>query len=286
MLNRLLTEQILVQTQDKYALLKLTERANEVTGRERTVILRVPKKNPVREEAESDRGGALPSGQRRSDVLNTRGLELFDRLRAVRAGLARSQGIPPYVVFSDKTLTGMCVRTPLNKEEMLLVTGVGENKFEKYGEEFLQAISAFTGGKKEKLYYGEIEDKAESKSKRTGSRNAAVRKAEFYLTPEQAAGYSFTENIFGAELAEKLNGLRDADSVKKLSGAEIFRRMQALSFVGEVFADGYRRKTVSEKGKEAGLFIGMRTSKKGTEYEDIFYSEMAQKMVLDSFTVK
>ncbi len=155
MINRLLTEQILVQTQDKYALLKLTARADEVAWHERSVILKAPKYNPVKESAAAGRRGVSASGKRRSDLLNTRGLELFDRLRALRTGLAKEQSIPPYVVFSDKTLTDMCVRTPLNKEEMLLVTGVGETKFAKYGNEFLQAIAAFTGGKKEKLYYGE-----------------------------------------------------------------------------------------------------------------------------------
>lgn len=45
--------------------------------------------------------------------------------------------VPPYIVFSDKTLTHMCLVKPKNKEEMLTVTGVGEFKYEKYGERFL-----------------------------------------------------------------------------------------------------------------------------------------------------
>ena len=57
--------------------------------------------------------------------------------------LARAQGVPPYLVFSDKTLTDMCRKLPENKEEMLAVTGVGEKKFELYGESFLEEIRKY-----------------------------------------------------------------------------------------------------------------------------------------------
>ena len=73
---------------------------------------------------------------RKSDILNGRGLELFERLRGLRTRLAREAGMPPYIIFSDKTLVDMCVKAPLRREEMLAVSGVGENKFSRYGEAF------------------------------------------------------------------------------------------------------------------------------------------------------
>ena len=51
--------------------------------------------------------------------------------------------MPPYIVFSDKTLINMCAKLPEKEEEMLEVSGVGENKLRKYGERFLREISAF-----------------------------------------------------------------------------------------------------------------------------------------------
>ena len=51
--------------------------------------------------------------------------------------------MPPYIVFSDKTLTHMCIVKPRTKEEMLGVSGVGEFKVEKYGERFLGCIKEF-----------------------------------------------------------------------------------------------------------------------------------------------
>ena len=67
--------------------------------------------------------------------------ELFERLRKLRADIAAGAGVPPYVVFSDKTLKDMCVKKPTDKSSMLDVFGVGESKFEKYGEAFLNALN-------------------------------------------------------------------------------------------------------------------------------------------------
>ena len=54
--------------------------------------------------------------------------------------IARMEKVPPYIIFSDKTLTHMCMVKPGTKEEMLSVSGVGEYKYEKYGERFLACV--------------------------------------------------------------------------------------------------------------------------------------------------
>ena len=66
--------------------------------------------------------------------------ELYDRLRELRTQIASQKGIPPYIVFSDKTLKDLSAKQPQNKEEMLEVHGIGEVKFERYGEEFLKLL--------------------------------------------------------------------------------------------------------------------------------------------------
>ena len=65
---------------------------------------------------------------------------LFDLLKELRREIAKEEKVPPYIVFSDKTLVHMCLIKPKNKGEMLKVSGVGEFKFEKYGERFLDKI--------------------------------------------------------------------------------------------------------------------------------------------------
>lgn len=71
-------------------------------------------------------------------VLGTFELSIFEKLRALRSEIAKENSIPPYVVFSDKTLKEMAEKLPLDKEAMLEISGVGEVKFERYGEAFLE----------------------------------------------------------------------------------------------------------------------------------------------------
>lgn len=54
--------------------------------------------------------------------------------------IARTEKVPPYIVFSDKTLVQMCILKPQSKADMLNVSGVGETKYAKYGEQFLNAL--------------------------------------------------------------------------------------------------------------------------------------------------
>ena len=69
--------------------------------------------------------------------------ELFGRLRALRAQLARRQGVPAYVVFSDKTLREMAAAQPRDLRQLQNVGGVGSFKAEQYGAQFLEIISDF-----------------------------------------------------------------------------------------------------------------------------------------------
>ena len=66
--------------------------------------------------------------------------DIFERLRELRKEIAQTNNIPPYIVFSDKTLKELSIALPKNKKQMLEVHGIGEVKFERYGDEFLELI--------------------------------------------------------------------------------------------------------------------------------------------------
>ncbi len=68
--------------------------------------------------------------------------QLFEKLRLLRLEIARQFGLPPYVVFHDKTLKEMAILKPQSRTAMLQVTGVGEQKLERYGDRFLDVIKA------------------------------------------------------------------------------------------------------------------------------------------------
>ncbi|WP_434799623.1 DNA helicase RecQ [Terrisporobacter vanillatitrophus] len=69
---------------------------------------------------------------------------LYDKLKEIRFIVAKKNNIAPYMVFSDSTLMEMSKKYPTNKEEMLDISGVGEVKFDKYGEMFIEEIIKYT----------------------------------------------------------------------------------------------------------------------------------------------
>ncbi len=72
-------------------------------------------------------------------------LALFDSLRRLRLDLSRDQGVPPYVVFGDTTLTAMVRHRPTTLDAFARLSGVGQVKLERYGEAFLEVIRGFQG---------------------------------------------------------------------------------------------------------------------------------------------
>ena len=69
--------------------------------------------------------------------------ELLQRLKALRAKLARQRGVPAYVIFSDRTLIDMAAKRPLTRWDFGEVNGVGEAKLQQFADVFLAEIRAF-----------------------------------------------------------------------------------------------------------------------------------------------
>lgn len=66
--------------------------------------------------------------------------ELFEELRSLRTQLAQEQNLPPYIIFSDKTLQDLAEKQPQTSLEMLQIKGVGQSKLDKYGAAFLEIL--------------------------------------------------------------------------------------------------------------------------------------------------
>lgn len=270
-ISQMVLDGLLAQTVDKYALLRTTEFSQDVLLGNRKVILKTLK-------GQGGQGSGSGVKERKSDILNSRGLELFDLLRKLRTEAARSRGIPPYLIFSDKTLQEMCIRVPLSREEMLQIPGIGEYKYGQYGERFLEMVSEFTGGTREKFYFGQGPEEARNREKSGGA------KAEFSLTRDQAETFPYQEKCLLPELAAAMSGFRNSARMKKITGAEIFRFLTDQKYVEEKYQEGRWKKLVLEAGTEAGMYCAPRTSRNGVEYEDIYYDEKAQRMIVAHYT--
>ena len=128
----------LYQTQEKYSVLKLGN-LTPLKDENIRVIMR------TYEEKEPDKKKEIQKTVRKrsTDALTSAGYDLFEILRKLRLEIAKEESMPPYIIFSDKTLIDMCVKKPSDEEEMLNVSGVGANKLKKYGQRFLQEIQKF-----------------------------------------------------------------------------------------------------------------------------------------------
>jgi len=271
--NELIMREYLYTTKDRYALVRLARKGTDLAGSGQKIQMKVPKQAEIQAQQEI-KGGQK---QRTSDILTSRGFDLFEKLREVRFRLAKEEGMPPYIISSDKTLVDMCVKLPFHREEMLQVSGVGENKYEKYGEAFLEAIREFTGGKKEVLCYEKLNAEQGGKAyqlKRKG-------KKEFRLTEEMAKRLVYTEECLVTELGARLNELRNEDEMKKTSGAAILRKLIEEGYVTEERMMKRTKRTVLEKGALMGIYLKTQISEKGNEYDVFCLEEKAQRQIVE-----
>jgi ATP-dependent DNA helicase RecQ len=96
-------------------------------------------KGQINEAQKSERAGARGKISAESDYDEA----LFSLLRSKRKELADEAGVPPYVIFSDKTLAEMAEYFPQSQESLLNINGVGKVKFERYGAAFLRIIKEY-----------------------------------------------------------------------------------------------------------------------------------------------
>ncbi|MCP5107861.1 MAG: DNA helicase RecQ [bacterium] len=135
-LSRQFIQKELLRQDPEYGSLKVTPKGIEVL-RGREVMMGILHEDHTPEKVKTAK--VKPT----VEALTGDDRELFERLREKRKELARLYHLPPYVIFSDKTLIEMAVLYPEAKEDLLSVHGVGGAKLEKYGDIFFKEISLF-----------------------------------------------------------------------------------------------------------------------------------------------
>ena len=137
-IRQLIAADLLRVDVDGYGGLYMTEACGPVLKGEEEVLLRKDPRPSKTKKKKVAQTSALPetAGERR----------LFEALRSRRLELAREQGVPPYVIFHDRTLAEMARLRPQSEQDLGQVSGVGEVKRERYGEAFLEVIRAHGEG--------------------------------------------------------------------------------------------------------------------------------------------
>ena len=133
----------LLAVEGNYGTLVLTPESGDVLGGRRQVMLRREPEKPKRSAAARAKAGA--AGAAAADQLTGADEELFQRLRAWRAGTAKELGLPAYVIFHDATLRQIAGRKPGSLPELSGISGVGESKLAKYGPGVLAVLAGGDG---------------------------------------------------------------------------------------------------------------------------------------------
>lgn len=189
LINGLIAEEYLALTEGQYPVVRLMPKAADVLrGKEQ--VYRKVRARKVLAEAEGDEG-------------------LFERLRELRKQLAAKEKVPPYVVFADSTLREMSRLQPVSAAEMLAVKGVGDAKFRKYGDVFLEAVREYC----------------------TANGDRAVSPAAGGEAPPRAAGSS------AKPVGQSLRGPADADAGRAQSHLATLRLLEAGMSLDEIAAE-------------------------------------------------
>jgi ATP-dependent DNA helicase RecQ len=139
-LRQLLAHSLLMVDQEGYGTLALTDQSRAVLKGERTLLLR---REAERTTERSGRAGTTPRSKASQSDLPLAAQPIFEALRSWRAGIARSHGVPAYVIFHDASLREIALARPDSLEALSHVNGVGAKKLESYGESILGCIAEF-----------------------------------------------------------------------------------------------------------------------------------------------
>jgi ATP-dependent DNA helicase RecQ len=190
----LVAEQILSTEEGKFPTLKLNQQSIEVLKGNRKVEMYT---------------APIPTGDE-DDYYK----DLFEALRARRKQMADELNVPPYVLFSDATLKELSRYFPVTKEDMLEIKGIGEKKYDQYGEAFLEVIQTW---RKE-------HPEAKTRVKISGSSPAPKPKKKEDEGPSHLASYKLFQS---------------GKSIKDIAAIRDMTIMTIENHLFKAFKDGY-----------------------------------------------
>jgi ATP-dependent DNA helicase RecQ len=229
--QQLIQKGLLDQSNDLYRVLRLTPKGNEVL-RSREPILGIL---PL---AETTAAAKKKIGQIDYDH------DLFALLRAKRKGLAEAANVPPYVIFSDRTLVEIASYYPMTPASLKRINGIGQVKFERYGQILLDLLKEFcqARGLQEKLPKNSGEA---GQARQTGSKPRHVNVGEAYNAGQSISALMQQYGVQRgtildhlATFAQEGNLVRQGDdflSLLDLPGEQQEAALQAFEQLGSKF---------------------------------------------------
>ena len=183
LINQMLMDGYIIQTDEPYSVIRMGD-IKPLKNPDMHVMVRLYKEKDPDKEIKK-------SFAKKTDELTRAGYNLFEVLRQLRLTIAKEEAMPPYIIFSDKTLIEMSIKIPRDKEHMMRISGVGNRKYDKYGERFIEAISIYLDsnpGMVTSISVEETDDSQDGKEKNGSKRVEYNRK----MNKPDGAGAAWT----------------------------------------------------------------------------------------------
>jgi len=138
LIHALVADGYLRMSDTAYPVVQLTEQVLDVMKGNARVFRKVEPEAPL--ASRSSRGSGSRTGSFSESSGGIANAGLFDALRQLRKRIADAENLPPFVIFHDATLREMCIAMPTSEKAMRAVKGIGDAKYAKYGQAFLELI--------------------------------------------------------------------------------------------------------------------------------------------------
>ena len=226
------------------------------------ILVKVMDEDEQPKKPEKQKPKNMVSGR---DSLPTAGVPLFEKLRKLRLDIARKQDMPPYIVFNDRTLIDMVMKVPESKVEMLNVSGVSDNKYQKYGEIFLETIQKY------KTEHPEI---LEEKQNRQPINISIVD------------NFVNKEYMYVSEIKDEINRICEEANLRKTTVPKLMEILLSEGLLVKEQYEGQSRKMFTEKGRNQGIEAIEKINAKGDHYISFRYPENIQRMLAEEWIRK
>lgn len=276
-LDHLILKKYLMQTDEQYSVIKLTERSEELLDGAIVLEMQIAEEREVTKRKVNVAKG-VPEER----------VALYTQLRTLRGELANKERVPAFMVFGDATLIDMCQKLPATLAQFANVSGVGKKKQEKYGPQFIGEIVQFCEENNIILVEDEIEDDSKkAKSSKTKSAKSSKSKSATIVRPTEEMIDKMIDEI---EITEKLASISDinkrinevllAYDCTKTSAIKLGDWLVNQGYLSVVVTETGNQKVPTELGYSKGIVQEGRYAR-GNTYQINMYPEEMQQLIVE-----
>jgi len=253
----LLQNDYLSVSNDGFPVISVTKEADEILFNGKKISM------PIMLEEKKESTEKEDKSSKRTVIDN----ELFAKLKELRIKIAKTEGVPAFVIFSDATLVDMCARIPCDNASFLEVSGVGQVKLEKYGTAFLEVLKN----------YKPMEDSEDSDNSETANDSSNADMSAFIK-----ANYEFFDEPVGiAMFMDRINAIVLQKRDKGIPVRKITEKLIADGYIEDREIGEQKTRISTEKGEISGVSAVKKIAGDGREYYRIYYNTTAQKILLN-----